>query len=333
MVDKLKQRPTLPSIANSTSTYIPLPRQRWAGINEWIFPSTKMKRRVFPAFLGISYVAILFFLGDLRSDHIWLGLLGLLDFYNEKSRDFLKLFLPFILTGVIYDSMRYFYWQGIDGNVHVLEPYLRDLNWFGIRGQTPNEFCQVNANVILDLLCGFAYLTFVAEYLLVAFFLFFSGNYYLLQIFGWSFFVDNVFGFITYFIYPAAPPWYVNHFGFGPAHMGILPNSAQAYRFDEILGTHFFDQVYGRGVDVYGAYPSLHVSYPFLVIWVTFQVPALGWARIPALLFYGLMCFSAVYLQHHYVVDLLLGTFYASMTIGIISLFCHWKNRRKVVLT
>jgi membrane-associated phospholipid phosphatase len=217
--------------------------------------------------------------------------------------------------------MRYFYWQGITGHVHVAGPYYRDLSWFGIntfvdglpKRLTPNEYLRIHTSVALDLLCGFAYLVFVGEYLLGAFLLFAGKNFTLLKRFGWSFLVVNVMGFVTYFIYPAAPPWYVQQYGLGPARMHIQPNAAAAQRFDVLLGTHFFDQIYGRGVDVYGAYPSLHVAYPFLTACAVFLVPSMKWARIPAIAFYFLMCLSAVYLQHHYVVDILLGTTYSAL--------------------
>jgi inositol phosphorylceramide synthase catalytic subunit len=84
--------------------------------------------------------------------------------------------------------------------------------------------------------------------------------------------------------------------------------------------------MYGRGIDVYGAYPSLHVSYPFLVAWATFMVPELKWARVPAVLFYGLMCFSAVYLQHHFIVDIILGSLYAAVLAGVAT---YWLRRRR----
>jgi membrane-associated phospholipid phosphatase len=211
----------------------------------------------------------------------------------------------------------------------VAAPYLRDLAWFGINATvdgvakrlTPNEFFRVHTFVTLDLLCGFAYLTFVAEYLVTAGYLFATHHFGLLRRYGWGFLTVNLMGFITYFIYPAAPPWYVEHYGLGPARMDAVPSAAAAVRFDSLLGTHFFDQVYGRGIDVYGAYPSLHVAYPFLTMLLVFQVPALRWARVPSAAFYLLMCLSAVYLQHHYVVDILLGTAYAltvHLTLGFV---------------
>jgi membrane-associated phospholipid phosphatase len=305
-----------------------------AVASEWLLPERMMKRRVWPIIMAGAYVLFIALMGGLRSDHIEIAALVLLDSYNPKTRLFLRTFFPFILTGVVYDLMRYFYWQGIEGHVHVAGPYLRDLTWFGISAPTnglvqkvtPNEFFAIHHWTSLDLLCGFAYLVFVGEYLMTAFYLFFSRKFYWLKRFGWSFLMVNVMGFITYFIYPAAPPWYVSQYGLGPARMDIHPTAAAAARFDQILGTHFFDQIYSRGVDVYGAYPSLHVTYPFLVMLTTFQITRLKRARVPAVAFYLLMCLSAVYLQHHYVVDILLGTAYATFTWIVLAKVFPPKN-------
>jgi membrane-associated phospholipid phosphatase len=215
--------------------------------------------------------------------------------------------------------MRYFYWPAIDGRVHVAQPYLLERKWFGVGGHTPNEWLDVHHNPVLDLACGFAYLVYIAEYLAVAFILFFRKRFDALRTFAICFLVANVLGFATYYIYPAAPPWYVSLYGFGPARMDIQPAAAAATRFDRLLGTHFFDEMYGRGVDVYGAFPSLHVTYPLIVVWMTFRTRELRWARIPAVLFFLLMCLSAVYLQHHYVIDVLLGIVYAIVTVALVT--------------
>jgi membrane-associated phospholipid phosphatase len=52
-------------------------------------------------------------------------------------------------------------------------------------------------------------------------------------------------------------------------------------------------------------------THPFLTMLLFFQITSIKWARVPTVAFYFLMCLSAVYLQHHYVVDILLGTTYA----------------------
>ena len=189
----------------------------------WLLPEKNMPRRIWPVYVGVGYIAVIFILGGLRPDHVYIGMLCLLDYYNRRTRLFLSYFFPFILTGVVFDSMRYYYWQGIEGHVHVAEPYFRDKAWFGIGGLTPNEYWDQHASKVLDLLCGFAYLAFVGEYLFAAFILFFMKQLNLLRSFGWCFFAANVMGFITYFIYPAAPPWYVSQYGLGPARMDVDP--------------------------------------------------------------------------------------------------------------
>ncbi|HET9597214.1 MAG TPA: phosphatase PAP2 family protein [Anaeromyxobacteraceae bacterium] len=286
-----------------------------------------MRRRLGPPALGLLYIAVVAALGGLRQDHVLVGLLGLLDLYNEKSRLFLRIFLPFILTGVVFDGMRYFYWQGIEGHVRVAEPYLAERAWFGVGGRTLNEVFLDHHWPIADLLCGLAYLTYVGEYLVLAFFAFFRNRLDVAVLLGRSFFLVNVMGFVTYFVYPAAPPWYVTQYGLGPARMDVKPEAAAAHRFDQLLGTHFFDSMYGRGVDVYGAIPSLHVAYPFIALVVAFAVRELRFARWPAVAFFLLMCFSAVYLQHHYVIDAVLGVAYAAVALGAVA---AWQRRRPV---
>jgi membrane-associated phospholipid phosphatase len=277
-----------------------------------------MRRRILPPAIGLGYIAAVGLLGGLRFDHVLVGMLGFLDLYNEKTRRFLSEFLPFIATGAVYDSMRYFYWPGIAGRVHVAEPYLLERSWFGIGAQTPNEWFAEHHWAALDLLCGFAYLVYVGEYLAVAFLLFFRRRSETVRTLALAFLLVNLLGFATYFIYPVAPPWYVAEYGLGPARIDIHPAAAAASRFDLLLGTHFFDKIYGRGVDVYGAYPSLHVTYPLLAAWAAFREKDLRWARGPAIAFFLLVCLSAVYLQHHYVVDVLLGIVYASATLALV---------------
>jgi inositol phosphorylceramide synthase catalytic subunit len=301
----------------------------FAVAREWLLPSRTMERRVFPPAIGLAYIALVGILGGLRSDHVLVGLLGLLDLYNERTRLFLRQFFPFIATGAIYDSMRYFYWPAIQGRVHIEGPWQRELAWFGIGGQTPNDWFLAHQRAALDLACGFAYLVYVGEYLAVAFFLLFRGRQGLLRRLALAFLVVNVLGFATYFIYPVAPPWYVTEYGFGPARLDVHSSAAAASRFDLLLGTHFFDQIYGRGIDVYGAYPSLHVAYPLLAAWAVFRTPELRWARAPAVGFFLLMCLSAVYLQHHYVTDVLLGIVYA---IGTLALLRRLASQRSAAL-
>jgi membrane-associated phospholipid phosphatase len=285
-----------------------------------------MPRSLGPPALGLAYIAAVALLGGLRGDHVLIGLLGLLDLYNERSRRFLRVFFPFILTGVVFDSMRYYYWQGIAGRVHVAEPYGFERAWFGVGGRTLNEIFLEHHWAVADLAAGFAYLVFVGETLALALWLFWRGLLGPVNVIARTFLVVNLMGFVTYFVYPAAPPWYVSRYGLGPARYDVHPYAAATQRFDALLGTRFFEEMYGRGVDVFGAYPSLHVSYPLIAAILAFRVAELRWARWPAVAFFLLMCFSAVYLQHHYVTDVVLGILYAVVALAAVT---AWARRRE----
>jgi inositol phosphorylceramide synthase catalytic subunit len=291
----------------------------------WLLPSRTMTRRWWPPAIGLAYIALIGVLGGLHGGHVLIGLLGFLDVYNEKTRRYLRVFLPCIVTGALYDSLRYTLVPGTSGRVHVAAPYVADRDWFGIGGMTWNEFFAVHHWAIADLAAGFAYLVYVAEYLALAHVVFFLGNARRALSFARAFFVVSVMGFITYFVYPAAPPWYVTELGFGPAQMNITPSPGAASRFDALLGTHIFTNVYGQGVEVFGAIPSLHVAYPFMAVLLAFATREVRWARWPVAAFSLLMCLSAVYLQHHYVIDVLIGLAYAGIAV-LVTL--AWERRR-----
>lgn len=246
-----------------------------------------------------------------------------LSYAGRKPRILLGFLLPFIATGIIYDSMR-FYADDLRGPVHVSEPYLFDKRFFGIptaRGVlTPNEWWQLHTYPVLDLITGFAYLTFIAIYIAsCAYFRFWATRKGTSRMSAselrqrvpamlWSFLVVNLLGYSTYYWYAAAPPWYVARYGLGPARMDTPSSQAGCVRFDQLLGTHFFTEMYGRATDVFGAIPSLHVAYPLVAAYFAFRFGAL---RVFCVCFYLVMCFSAIYLNHHYVLDILWGSAYA----------------------
>ena len=84
------------------------------------------------------------------------------------------------------------------------------------------------------------------------------------------------------------------------------------------MGVAYFKAVYGRSNDIFGAMPSLHVSYPVLMFlegWRWLAVPG----RCLLAGFAALMCFAAVYLDHHWIVDVLMGLALSSVAYVMIS--------------
>lgn len=294
---------------------------------EWIdsWPSwwkaLPLWRKLLPALSALTLWGGLALLGGLRQDHWNIGIAILLLGYGGKhANTILKFLLPLILTGVVYDTQRY-YADWIRGSIRVEEPYFFDKRFFGISTPegvlTPNEWLQKHTSAILDLISGLAYLVFILIFVLQAAWYRFKLKIQNSEQMMWAFFWVNVIGYSTYYWYPAAPPWYVALYGLGPAKMDTPANPAGCIRFDELLGTHFFTGMYGRAADVFGAIPSLHVAYPLIGVFYAFLYKK---GRVFSLLFYLLMCFSAVYLNHHYVLDILWGSAYAGLIFTVIRL-------------
>jgi membrane-associated phospholipid phosphatase len=130
-------------------------------------------------------------------------------------------------------------------------------------------------------------------------------------------------------LFPTAPPWYVAQYGLGPAHMDAVASAAGTARFDAIFGIHYFASFYARSKDVFGAMPSLHVAYPTVVMLAVWNVRP-RWVRVFAASFVALMAFAAVYLNHHYVLDVLAGLLTAVVAYGIILWIWRAQPRRAV---
>jgi membrane-associated phospholipid phosphatase len=244
--------------------------------------------------------------------------------WSDATRRFFMGMLPFLLFGVVYDLthitqplFRYLH-------IHVTEPYWFDKTFFGIGSPegvlTPNEFFARHHWAAVDFFAGIAYIIFV--YWAIAFAVYLAlfrrdeAGRKLLARFGWTFLLMNVVGFATYYVYPAAPPWYVADYGLGPANLAARSSPAGAARWDALTGIPYFAAFYGRSADVFGAIPSLHVTYPLLAYLYGRELGK-RWFEAASFGLFLLVSFAAVYLNHHYVLDVLLGVLYAVVAWGI----------------
>lgn len=258
-----------------------------------------------PAFTA-AYLAALQALGGLGPEHFILVSIALvLSLWNDSSRRLALIGLPYLLYALVYDSMRWYADYIRSPIIHVKEPYEFDLRFFPIHGMTPNEWLQKHTLAVLDLLCGLAYtpMFFIGESVLLSIWFVAKGRLRRAERFTWTFVISNFVGFACYYVYPAAPPWYVAAHGFA-VDMSVHASPAGALRFDHLIGIPLMQGFYGKSADVFGAIPSLHVVYPFLAM-------IYGWHlrrfRLIAVPYFLLVCFSAVYLDHHYLLDIFLG--------------------------
>jgi hypothetical protein len=260
--------------------------------------------------------------GKLRWDHVALVLLAtFLAYWSDWTRRLCLGILPIGLVGVLYDSMRVVKNVGLTpDNVHVCDVRAIDQRFFGMdlngTRATWHDYLQQHATPFWDVYCAIPYGIFLGVMIAYAVYLF-RRDYPALKRFTWSFLALNVAGFITYHVYPAAPPWYFHHYGCAvdlATHASEGPNLA---RVDVWLGTPYFGGMYGRSSDVFGAVPSLHVAYPLLLLIDGFRRH--GWlGRVLLIWFYLSMCFAAVYLDHHWVFDIVVGSLYAVVISWLI---------------
>lgn len=270
--------------------------------------------------IALVYLTTLQLIGGLQAIHYTLVGLGVaLCLWSDGSRRLARIGLPFLLYGAVYDSMRYYADYIRSPIIHVHEPYDFDLHFFGVNGLTPNEWLQRHTSRILDFFCGLAYtpMFFIGESVLLSIYLVNGSENKRAERFVWSFVAANFIGFACYYIYPAAPPWYVADHGF-QIDLSVRASPAGAIRFDQLIGFPLMQGFYGQSADVFGAIPSLHVVYPFLAMVFGWQLPRF---RKFAVGYWLLVCFSAIYLNHHYLLDLFAGIGIACFVVGAARAF------------
>jgi inositol phosphorylceramide synthase catalytic subunit len=265
-----------------------------------------------PAVTG--YGLLLLAMGRLRAEHIAVLGVWLLLNYWPRLRPFLLGLLPFLLFGLIYDGLR-FVMPTIHQAVppHVVGPYALERQLFGWhepdgRVLLPTDLLAAVHSTPLLLASAFGYLFYLYEAFVVAIALFFVDRD-LLRRFGWGFFLLSMMGLLTWCLYPAAPPWYVAKHGFGPADVHAIADPARLASVDAMLGIRLFGGTYSRASDVFGAMPSLHAADPVFV-WLFVRQVAGRWRWLFAA-FAGLVSFAAIFLGHHYLIDVLAGWAYA----------------------
>jgi membrane-associated phospholipid phosphatase len=117
-------------------------------------------------------------------------------------------------------------------------------------------------------------------------------------------------GFLTYALFPAAPPWYASVHG----QLGEAPRLTAAI-WSHSAGAKGLAEAVRGGQDWandVAAVPSLHAGFTLLItlfLWRSVR----WWWRIPLAAYPVAMGFALVYFAEHYVVDVLAGWLYAAI--------------------
>jgi hypothetical protein len=270
--------------------------------------------------LSLAYLVLSYFLIGFKSDQVVLIMIFNVCYYASVfTRKFILGFSIFIVYWIIFDYMKalpnYRFHE-----VSTAELYNLEKSLFGIRDNgvvlTPNEYFKLHHLVVIDVVSGFFYLMWIPVPLAFAAFLFFKNRTQFLY-FSLSFVLVNLIGFVIYYLYPAAPPWYIQEHGY--EFIANTPgNTGGLARFDAFFNAPIFASIYSKSSNVFAAMPSLHSSYPVIVVYYGIK-NRLGWFNAFFTIVMLGIWFTAIYTSHHYLLDVIAGISCAIIAIWLFN--------------
>jgi len=240
----------------------------------------------------------------------------------KPTRKFILALTPWLIFACSYDWMRVIPNYEVN-SVDIKGIYEAERSLFGSSTPEgtviPGQYFMTHNSTWADLLSGFFYLCWVPVPLGYSIYLYLKGKKRESARFSIAFLWINLVGFMIYYIYPAAPPWYALEHGF-EVNYSTPGSVAGLVRFDNLMPFPVFANIYSGNSNVFAAVPSLHSAYVltaaiYAIINKSGKATAICFFIITA----GIWC-TAVYTCHHYVIDVLLGI--AEALIGVALLEC-----------
>ncbi len=275
--------------------------------------------------LALAYMAVLMLLFiRIRTfwtpDTMFIALLGLFIILGQGRR-FTVYFLPFVLLLLSYEKLRSLA-PHINKHVHYMEMVHFDRWMFG--GTLPTTWLQQHMYfgrvAWYDFYFYFLYmLHFVTPLLLaLAIWKYKPKKYWL---FICSLVILSYAGFITYVLFPAAPPWLASELGkIEPIHR-ISSDVWAAFGVKDF--STYYKQLAPNAV---AAMPSLHAAYPFLLALFVRKLWGNRWFAL-SLIYPASIWFGIVYLGEHYVIDAIVGVVYAVAAYLAAPYLLGWLTR------
>lgn len=242
-----------------------------------------------------------------RPEHWWVGgIIAVIAFAGRRGAMFIREAYPYVAVGIGYDLVRYLRAAWVRAE-HVLGCGIRDveLSFFAVAPDvTLPDFFATHHAPAWDVFCAVPYFGFLYVALAHALYLYCRDRTRMRQ-FLWALALANYASFALWLVLPTAPPWYIQTHGCA-VDLTTKSSAAGLLRVDAALGVGYFREFYSRAASVFGAMPSMHCAYPMLGLLTAW--PSVTWKTRPLHLFYVLwMAAAAVYLDHHWVLDVLGG--------------------------
>lgn len=275
-----------------------------------------------------AYGLLMFIWGQLGWQH-----LGLLVFIwacvspQEGSRRFIRDWWPMVFFWLSYDAMRSVA-PKLFPRVAVREPFEWERSLFISPEGTIWPFYFVrwsarNAESIwtrlLSIYCNAVYLTQLIGIPAILFVLWVRKEELLFRRLVWSLTALHIMTLCIYLAYPAAPPWWVYENGFQrPSLEHSMPMGLE--RGSTLSG------LFQVSPNRFAAIPSLHGAYPLLL---TLALGVHG-SRVHWIVLAGIytasMWFACVFLNQHYIIDLLAGALLALIALPVAFRIRKGKN-------
>ncbi|WP_183574839.1 phosphatase PAP2 family protein [Mucilaginibacter sp. X5P1] len=283
--------------------------------------TVNIKSIIVVSLLSVAYLLLSIFLVGYKVDQLVLiGIFNSMFYLSAGTRKFILGFSIFIFYWVIFDYMKAFPNYNYN-TVHIADLYNFEKHLFGINlnGKlvTPNEYFRLKGTTFVDIVTGLFYLCWIPVPLSFAAYLFFTRKRQFLY-FALTFLLVNLLGFVVYYVYPAAPPWYIEYYGFN-FHPLTVGNTGGLAKFDAYFHINLFKSIYAKGSNVFAAMPSLHSAYPVIVLYYGLK-NRLGFINILFFIVVIGIWFTAVYASHHFVLDVLAGITCAAIGISLFNL-------------
>lgn len=246
---------------------------------------------------------------------------------------------PFVFYLTVFQLYRYVPNESRQYIDQTSLPYLDDLLTFG-NGQILQRFPR---NVLegdesyeglvtaLDLLMSLVY--FIHFGMFVCFALFLLVWYWKRRdadgqpvpqpwLYLWCLGITTLLSAVVQIVWPTAPPWYSQVYGDQLATYDVRGDPAGLANTDTLINWPLFYGIYSEAPLVFASFPSLHGAWPIVI---AYNVPSNPIAQGVAWFYVFWVWWAAMYLNHHYLFDLIGSAFFASVGIFIGVTTMRWR--------
>lgn len=238
--------------------------------------------------------------------------------WRSQSRKLLRDLLPFFILLLTFQSLRSFADNLTVSDIHITDLIEWEKSLFN--GVIPASFFQSKLtnsteSIIIVIVSNILYMSHFLNPVIFAILIWHKKHQYYWYFIGGLLIVTYA-GFITFIVFPAAPPWWATKYGF------LIDQTVVLSRF------FYPSLVEFAGPNPVAAMPSLHMAYPSYIS--LFAIYLWGKKALFLLLLPILIGFSTLILGHHYVIDLIAGSIYAAVTICLMIIIKKSRVIKKV---